>query len=211
MALVEFKPFLFPYILPEVGGVPESLLLQVMRQTLRQFCENTQVYREFLTPFDLVKDTVEYTLVQTIEETEIDSITEVVIKINDDDFQLGTLYRAGYDYSSPEENVLRTNPPGSSIPNRDIPDGLRVTVSLRPELDALKIDEVFLKDWYEPLANGVLARLMLMPKKPWSNIQLGMVKQQFFRNGMSQARAEIIRAATNARIGTHQNTVGRLN
>ena len=210
MALVLFKDFLFPYIIPEVGGVPEALLLQTIRQTIREFCENTQIYKEELEPINLVKDQFEYTLASTIAEAEIDSIIHVVLKTNDDPTNLGTLYRAGYDYSSPTEKVLRTNIVHSTIPNQDVPDGLRITVALRPLLDAFRIDDVFLKDWYETLANGVQSRLMLMGKKPWTDRQQGMIKRALFRNGMSSARVELARAAVNTRSGTHQDTVNRL-
>lgn len=85
-------------------------------------------------------------------------------------------------------------------PNKDAQVGLSMRVSVRPSETASGIpDELFVK-YREAMESGALARLMLMPGKSWSNLELSSFHAQNFAQLGAQANVDAARGFQQARI-----------
>lgn len=86
----------------------------------------------------------------------------------------------------PSPGTIRFKP----VPTETITDGLVAAVAYMPPLapTSSTIDDLFVSHWYEHILNGIKGRMMAMPGKPWSNIQLAAVHQRMYKSGISNAR-----------------------
>lgn len=62
-----------------------------------------------------------------------------------------------------------------------------IYVSLKPLRDAVELPDILHNDWYQTIAAGAKANLMIMPGKPWTNPQMAMVHGGFFDDGVNNA------------------------
>lgn len=69
---------------------------------------------------------------------------------------------------------------------------LYLQVAFKPLTTVASIEDVFYQEWHRVIAAGTKARLMLMPKKAWSNAQLGAVYQGQYDRGKSSATISLI-------------------
>lgn len=65
-----------------------------------------------------------------------------------------------------------------------------VRVAVKPLLSATQIDDVVLNKYDEVLVHGALARLYLMPRKPWTDANLAQYHEGLFRMAIPPARSE---------------------
>jgi hypothetical protein len=83
-------------------------------------------------------------------------------------------------------------------PAEDKDEALSVTCSYMPIYDATTLPDEFGTHWYEHILNGVKARMMAMPGKPFSNIQLATYHKTLYISGISEARDEARRRFSTA-------------
>lgn len=76
---------------------------------------------------------------------------------------------------------------------------LRCRVSVKPSDASLGLPDQLAYKYREILANGAKARLMLMPKKPWSNDNLGALASSRFEDSLGTAKSSAFRAFGSAR------------
>lgn len=72
-------------------------------------------------------------------------------------------------------------------------DGLLLRVALKPLLTLTTIDDAVWNDNYQTIVAGCLARLFIMPKKPWSDPKLAIFWGEVYDDGREQRREEILR------------------
>lgn len=74
-------------------------------------------------------------------------------------------------------------------PSEDMPQALKVRLAIAPKRDACTLDEAFFFDlWAQAVIDGALAKILLMPNEPWTNLQLARVKESDFERAVSEAR-----------------------
>jgi hypothetical protein len=66
------------------------------------------------------------------------------------------------------------------VPTPDSNGILTITVALKPSAISTGIDDTLFHEYREAIIHGSMARLMLSPKKPYTNIQLAAYHQQQF-------------------------------
>jgi hypothetical protein len=69
---------------------------------------------------------------------------------------------------------------------------LYLQVAFKPLTTITSIEDVFYQEWHQVIAAGTKARLMLMPKKAWSNPQLGAVLQGQYDRGKNSAIMSVV-------------------
>lgn len=79
---------------------------------------------------------------------------------------------------------LRVEPSGAD------PAKLRACLVLRPVLGATEIDDAVVSAFGEIIERGALARLLLMPRRPWSDTDLGVALMDWFRKDMDHWRSK---------------------
>lgn len=79
------------------------------------------------------------------------------------------------------------------------PDGaysLDITVSTCPRTSAVGVDSRVFFDYREPVASGALSKLMVLPKKPWTELALAKYHRDIFMAGVRAAQADAIKRST---------------
>jgi len=190
---------LLDLLLLEVPGCSTVIATQHLQQSARQFCSDTEAFKEELAAIDLEEDDVTYTLTPTYD-CEIRRIDEVWIRTEEDvtNGNDGTLQAYDKYTFDPLTNVLTLD--DSIEPQEDVTDGLVVKVSLVPYLktnvwvgtptNAGGITAAFLNLWAEPILAYAKYTLMRMPAKPWSNPSLAGVYKADYDAGVTDARVE---------------------
>ena len=120
--------------------------------------------------------------------SQIDSLVSVVLQ--GVTIEPGT----GYTMANREMAIWLVNDPGA-----DVTAGLEIQVALRPSRTATYIDTRLYEDWEEQVAKGVMAVLMKMPGKAWSDQTMGNRYDREFRDTIAKARIQQTRGGMNKR------------
>jgi len=173
---------LYPLLLPELPNCPTPLLLQVLQQTIRDFCVQSDLWRETLT-MNVVADQADYTLAPTDTSSQVQRVVSVSIS------DVEQLQR--YITFNPTNSEITLD--DDIIPTAAETNGLDVVISLCPHIGypTTTFNAGMLNRWAEAFCMGAKARLMLMPQKDWSNGQLGMMYNQQFLTQVALARREV--------------------
>ena len=184
-------------VLPEVPGCPISLAVHHLQMAARQFCADTEAWREKLDPINLVANDLTYTLTP-LYDAEVRRVIEVWIRTaadvtaGDD----GTLLTYDQYEFDPTGSVLTLD--DSIEPQLAVTSGLVVKVVLVPYLvtnvDSLAtqggITATFLNYWAEPIMARSKSTLMRMVRTAWANPQMAAVYQAEYLDGFSRAKTE---------------------
>ncbi len=104
-------------------------------------------------------------------------------------------------YYQPLPNTVRLVP----IPNVSASAYLTVTYSLKPTLASSTVDDIVFSQWHETIVHGALAKLLAIPKKPWSDAALARYKQGLFDYGVANVQNQRM-----AGFGDNDHAVGRV-
>lgn len=175
---------LYEFIIPEVPDCPKSIILQHIRLVLRDFCRRTQCWTVELDPILLVNTVDEYEFDGLIPSfAECDTIRR--LELNDVELTPVTDWK----FTSKTSIKLTATPTAdTNVANGET--GLEIEAVLLPIKAATIIDGDLYDSHYETWASLVKAKLMMMPKKLWSNPQLGAYYKEQGYWGMSDARWE---------------------
>lgn len=67
---------------------------------------------------------------------------------------------------------------------------ITVVSFLKPDREATYLDDTLCDDWFEGIEAGAKAELMMMPGKPWTNLELSAVNQRMYLHQTGEARIE---------------------
>lgn len=102
-----------------------------------------------------------------------------IIELKDNGRQLV----AGRDYE-------QTAPTTITLLRDTTKDTLTGAVAMRPALDK-PLPVALVRDWYQVLHDGVLARLLMMPQ-PWRNADLALYHKREFQAGITHAKSKAL-------------------
>jgi hypothetical protein len=191
-------------VLPEVPGCPIPAANIAIRQSAVAFCEQSLAYKTSHNPIAVVSGTAEYDF-QPQDQTVVHAITYA--KFNDDELQS----RVGeYGISNPDWRSEEGTPKYifggmtslTLIPAPDVDGTLTMIVALKPSPDATGIDGNIFNEYREAIVHGALSRLMMSPKKPYSNQTLAQWHGQQFTIMTGQAGMRAARSYTRAPLQT---------
>jgi len=80
---------------------------------------------------------------------------------------------------------------------------LRILAALKPTRASTSFPTLLYERYIETIAHGAKARIMLIPKKPYSDAQTGAWHQQMFDGLVGEARIRVARANTRGPLRTH--------
>jgi len=183
---------IYPYVMPELPKCPKGMVLQAFRFVLREFLHRSQVYEYDLEAIDIVDGTTEYAIASPLANTDIDAVVEVKHQ--------SRVLNPMREWTVPfaKDVVILVNEP-----SEDVTDGLEIKVCLITLLTADTIAPRLFTDWVDDWAAGVKARLMIQPKKAWTNPQLAAEYHRQYWSGIRQATNIRIKQGTPATIIMH--------
>lgn len=194
MSAIKCYDGLWPHMVSELNGMEKfkPLGLQAVQKAAREFCRESERWRETLHSQNLTVDITNYT-VDWNYNARIDRIEEVRWNTEDgiDAGNKGVVRpRAEWTYSPPETLDFITAPVAS------VTNGLEIDVVLVPHLDSCDIAEWFLNRYAEPIIGWAMHFLMSMQGKMWTNPQRARQYMDDYHRGLTAAQAEKSRAFT---------------
>ena len=190
----------FPYVLPEVIGAPEPVVLLAVRNACIEFCEKSLVLTRDHDPITVLPNIVDYDLepprgylvvkVQKawIENNKIDPLAPDFVRDASVYNRLFASYQSAPStptaYLQKEERTITIWP----VPDRKLTNGLTLRVALKPTRSSDTIDDVIFEEYAETIASGALTRLMSSAEKPYTNMDMAVVHQAKFMQGVNVAR-----------------------
>lgn len=203
----------FPDLAPLLPGCPNPMLVHELRRAAQAFFSNTKAWR-----------------VEQLAKPVAAGTESVVVRPDSPDMELVEIDGAWYegrriDPTTPEvldaqhvqgwqghtgtpdrflclePGQLRLYP----IPLGDSIVGLKLRLVVSPsDASAGLPDDIGLR-YRDEIKAGALSRLMLMPKKPWTDAQMGVVYGQAFGSMVDKHTEKAARAHVQARIPSRPN------
>lgn len=90
----------------------------------------------------------------------------------------------------------------AAVPEATIAGGLSLTLALQPAQNSTGFPKWIANQYLYALADGAIARLMLMPNKPWTDVVNGQDRRTKFDNAIANARANAVSALGRAATRT---------
>jgi hypothetical protein len=85
----------------------------------------------------------------------------------------------------------------------DLEGNLRLLCALKPTRASTSFPTLLYERYVETIAHGAKARVMLIPKKPYSDPAMGAYHQQMFNGLVAEARIRVARGNTRGPLRTH--------
>lgn len=78
--------------------------------------------------------------------------------------------------------------------------GITAKIALAPSLSAPSMDDEIASLYFDEIAKGAKARLLLMARKPWTDVGRGQSLQDGFEDDIASAKTDMIRSHAGARL-----------
>ena len=171
----------YDFALPDLPGCPIAALDIALRQSAIEFCEQSLAWKAAHDPIAVVSGTAEYDFVPPAEAL-VHAITYA--QFDDDEIQVtgetGILIQNWRTGSGTPKYILGGATALTLVPEPDVDGTLTMTVALKPSPDATGIDDSIFNEFRDVIVHGALSKLMLSPKKPYSDPQLATYHAQQF-------------------------------
>jgi hypothetical protein len=186
----------------DLPGIDTYLFLQHAQQAVRQYCTDTDGFREKLAPINLVADQGSYTLTPSWD-CRINKIDEVWMRTESDvTLNLpGRLLRdPHWQFVAPDTLIIEP----SYTPRVAVDDGLVVKVVLVPDVTQTGNNVISL-EFFNTYADAICQRLMytlkMLPKEKWTDFKMAQVHLANYNTWVTDAKCDV-------ELNGHMNPVG---
>jgi hypothetical protein len=168
----------YDLLLPELPGCLPSMVDLHLRDVAREFCEKTSIWREDLTAIDLAAEQAAYVvatpdlsaMVRVLSVTVADVLLWKDRPVGECDDE--SKYRPDEPPFTLSADLTTLTLATDEVPTASLVGGLVITAALKPTAVAATLPDFLLSQWSEAIRAGVLSRLMVMGKKPWTDREL---------------------------------------
>lgn len=209
---------LLPEVNPFVGGAPEALVLNAIRNAVIEFCERSWAYVADTTPLAMVAKQQDYRPIPPAG-TAIAQILygyyngKIIWPTTKDDAlkldqnwrnrtgtRVDTFIAAGSGSLVSVIPVPSVAVPAVVVSPNVMSNGLVLTAAIKPARDAKQFPAHLYERYLEEIAHGAVARVLSIPHKVWSNVNAALFHRNAFLDGASQARADASKGFTRAAL-----------
>jgi hypothetical protein len=183
-----------PFVEPEVMGCPSPVIDHHLRLAMREFCDRTKAWSEWLDPVTLTgtTDTFDYDLTQS---QELVAVRRAILNDADIDVMDGGATPEDWNASDAGSDldpqlVHFDNAQYKIFPIPSSGDVLVVQMAFRPSLAATQVGDILYTRFAEKVADGAKARLMAMVGQEWANPALQVFYNQRFETACHTAANE---------------------
>ncbi len=182
-----------PEFLPYVEGCPNPLAIRQLRNTLMDFCRQTECwrYRDDYVTVIKGRGEVELTLPEHSRVIKVHSLTfdghrlnpasEAVLDQQVDNWRQAVGTPVAFYQQSGSQLYLYPKPAATSTGR------LQASLILAPTRTATEVDENLLENWLEGLIGGVLYRLRMMPGQLWTDPEAAAIDLADYQQAVAQA------------------------
>ena len=201
---MKFWSDFYDLLMPDLPGCPAAAADSALRQSSIAFCEQSLAWQTEHLPVFVMGGIAEYAysppegaavhaiIHAVLDGEEIESFAcEKNITIKNLRRQTG---KPRYVLGGPFSLTLVPAPDSNGV--------LTITVALKPSALSTGIDDALFHEYREAIIHGSMARLMLSPKKPYTNIQLAAYHQQQFIIKTAAAGMRVARGYARAPLQT---------
>jgi hypothetical protein len=184
-----------------IPEIPAFVATRQLLRAIREFCEETRAWRYSFdldvtaseSLYDLMSEAglTNTELVDVVTVKNTDGSTPVIPKTfkwlddNLSDWRSTTAENAHW-YVLDSNNVIRlVYTPASTTSAK-----YHVRMALKPLLSSQAVSDVLENKYDEAFIHGALARLYFLPRKPWTDVNLGQYHRLKFENYWASAKAE---------------------
>lgn len=195
---------LYDLVMPDLPGCPFAAVNSALRQSTIVFCEQSLAWKEEHPPVAVLPATAEYAFIPPTGAA-VHAVTYAQFNGKEISPHTGELHfatRAWRNQTGTPEYVLGGATSLRLVPEPDTAGTLAMVVALKPSASAAGIHEVLFNEYREAIVHGALARLMLSPRKPYTNTQLAQYHQQQFAVETAMAGTRAARSYTRAPLRT---------
>lgn len=206
MAVTAWSSF-YPYILPEVPGVPEPLLDHVIRNAAIDFCEETGVQYIDAAPINVVAGTAKYAIDTADVELDCSVVKFAWLENQPLPFVPQDMLNDQTGVYWPDQEADRptgfTQDDQTHIilypkPKLSITGGLKMKLVVRPSLTSTGVTDWVANRFIQEIAYGALSMLAGMVGKSWSNPEAEAKYRAAFEAGKTRATIDANRSFTRA-------------
>ena len=204
MAVAKKIESLVPKVKREAPSCPSFIAIEELRNTIIDFCINTDIYLADLSLFQTVTGINEYESadLDIPVGSELNHILDFFCEVGESTVQLSEknltrlepksligkpslfdLYgscKPKY-YSQKDQETILIAP----TPNQNY--SLYALYSLKPTATATTIPNIIVNEYQETIVHGALYRLQMMKDSPWSDVQAADLNKRMYDKGEAQA------------------------
>ena len=192
---------LFDDVLPSLSADPsEPVTEYAIKRACIDFCAGSWIWQYMPDPIDVLAGEAYYDL-----EPEQGADVSVVMDVQHNLVPLTAKPLMWLDKNVPGWRTTQTVPKYytqvdtdqiilAAVPDVDIAGGITMTLALQPSQSSQGIPKWIFNQFMYALAAGAMARLMLMPNKPWTDLTLGAAHAANFQGAIANARATTMAA-----------------
>ena len=204
MAVAKKIESLVPKVKREAPSCPSFIAIEELRNTIIDFCINTDIYLADLSLFQTVTGINEYESadLDIPVGAELNHILDFFCEVGESTAQLSEknltrlepksligkpslfdLYGKGKPkyYSQKDQETILIAP----TPNENY--SLYALYSLKPTATATTIPNIIVNEYQETIIHGALYRLQMMKDSPWSDVQAADLNKRMYDKGEAQA------------------------
>jgi hypothetical protein len=204
MAVAKKIESLVPKVKREAPSCPSFIAIEELRNTIIDFCINTDIYLADLSLFQTVTGINEYESadLDIPVGSELNHILDFFCEVGESTAQLSEknltrlepksligkpslfdLYGSGKPkyYSQKDQETILIAP----TPNQNY--SLYALYSLKPTATATTIPNIIVNEYQETIVHGALYRLQMMKDSPWSDVQAADLNKRMYDKGEAQA------------------------
>lgn len=191
-----------PEILLDVPTCPEVIAIRQICNAAIEFCEKTKAWQYDMDPIAAVGGTSAYDLdlPSSSEAVTLESLSHLGDRLSPTSRRMLNDWKVNWQAETgnpkyfflPSLTEFRVVP----IPTTSNANAFLGTVVLKPTRSATTIDSTIASQWMEVIAAGAKARLMMMPKRVWTDFNMAAVMEKQFKDGINAAVAVIQKTRT---------------
>ena len=204
MAVAKKIESLVPKVKREAPSCPSFIAIEELRNTITDFCINTDIYLADLSLFQTVTGINEYESadLDIPVGSELNHILDFFCEVGESTAQLSEknltrlepksligkpslfdLYGSGKPkyYSQKDQETILIAP----TPNQNY--SLYALYSLKPTATATTIPNIIVNEYQETIVHGALYRLQMMKDSPWSDVQAADLNKRMYDKGEALA------------------------
>ena len=195
---------LYDLIMPDLPGCPFAAVNNALRQSSIVFCAQSLAWKDEHPPVAVAAGTAEYAFIPPVGAA-VHAVTHAAFNGKEISPHTGELDIPARDWrnqTGKPQYVLGGDTSLRLVPEPDTAGVLTMIVALKPSASATGIDERLFNEYRDAIIHGALARLMLSPRKPYTNTQLAQYHQQQFLIGTAAAGTRAARSFTRSPLRT---------
>jgi hypothetical protein len=196
-------------VLPNLAADPSDPVTEnAIKQTVIELCAEAWLWRYIPDPLDVDAGESYYDLepptgadVTAVFSAEVDGVALENVTIdwlnaNQPRWRSERDTPKFFTQLDPEQIIL------AKVPASYVMGGLTMTLVLQPSQSATGFPSWIASQHLYTIATGAMSKLMLMPGKPWTNLQVGSLNGGIFSNAIAMARLKAANSLSRAPLRT---------